>query len=348
MISLRTRAGCAGSRPSKRKAEDCAGPPSSKRKLVSSSVEDPNLVLFRRTIEDAASELVCPLTQALPHEPVTAEDGKIYERAAIERWLRQHNRSPVTREEMGNKLLPALQIRNLIELLVTSNALPTDDADEWKRERAAAEEVNRIKRRAELGSGQDMAMVALWNLRGDHSMEVNAERWFECARSPASFVPQQRVAALPLASVSRSSGQPTGAPASPPCHWPCAAAQPRAWVNAHACICGFGAAGAVKAAKAREGRVSLHDDRYSSPRPDAGFVRQLSCSLDRLHDVNACMRRILIDWLVEVAMEFGLQTKTLYLAVNFLDRYLAFDTDELARCVRLPSSSRAQNIRPSL
>ncbi|ERN20534.1 hypothetical protein AMTRI_Chr01g134640 [Amborella trichopoda] len=40
-------------------------------------------------------------------------------------------------------------------------------------------------------------------------------------------------------------------------------------------------------------------------------------------DITASMRAILIDWLVEVAEEYRLVPDTLYLAVNFIDRYLS-------------------------
>ena len=34
------------------------------------------------------------------------------------------------------------------------------------------------------------------------------------------------------------------------------------------------------------------------------------------------MRRILIDWLIDVHKKFRLQTKTMFMAVNLIDRYL--------------------------
>ncbi|ONK67106.1 uncharacterized protein A4U43_C06F15770 [Asparagus officinalis] len=40
-------------------------------------------------------------------------------------------------------------------------------------------------------------------------------------------------------------------------------------------------------------------------------------------DINTSMRSILIDWLVEVAEEYQLVSDTLYLAVNYIDRYLS-------------------------
>ena len=44
---------------------------------------------FRQAIDEMAEEFVCPITQELPVDPVTAEDGRVYERSAIEEWLGQ-------------------------------------------------------------------------------------------------------------------------------------------------------------------------------------------------------------------------------------------------------------------
>lgn len=41
-------------------------------------------------------------------------------------------------------------------------------------------------------------------------------------------------------------------------------------------------------------------------------------------DITYNMRTILVDWLVEVTEEYKLHTETLYLAVNFIDRFLSF------------------------
>jgi|Transcript_89949 cyclin B len=45
--------------------------------------------------------------------------------------------------------------------------------------------------------------------------------------------------------------------------------------------------------------------------------------LDAQVDINAKMRAILIDWLVEVHMKYKLKTETLFLAVNLIDRFLS-------------------------
>lgn len=44
--------------------------------------------------------------------------------------------------------------------------------------------------------------------------------------------------------------------------------------------------------------------------------------IDSHPDINAKMRAILIDWLLEVHLKYKLKTETLFLAVNIVDRYL--------------------------
>jgi cyclin A len=52
-------------------------------------------------------------------------------------------------------------------------------------------------------------------------------------------------------------------------------------------------------------------------RPKAGYMK-------KQHDITYSMRSILVDWLVEVAEEYQLQTETLYLAVSYIDRFLSY------------------------
>ena len=40
-------------------------------------------------------------------------------------------------------------------------------------------------------------------------------------------------------------------------------------------------------------------------------------------EITAKMRRVLIDWLVEVHLKYQLKEETLFLAINFIDRYCA-------------------------
>lgn len=38
-------------------------------------------------------------------EPVVAADGHTYEKAALERWFKNHNLSPITGAELDNKIM---------------------------------------------------------------------------------------------------------------------------------------------------------------------------------------------------------------------------------------------------
>ncbi|GLV35441.1 Cyclin A [Carabus blaptoides fortunei] len=52
-------------------------------------------------------------------------------------------------------------------------------------------------------------------------------------------------------------------------------------------------------------------------RPKPGYMKKQP-------DITYSMRTILVDWLVEVAEEYRLQTETLYLAVSYIDRFLSY------------------------
>ena len=45
--------------------------------------------------------------------------------------------------------------------------------------------------------------------------------------------------------------------------------------------------------------------------------------MSRQNDINARMREILVDWLIEVHLKFKLQPETLYLTIHIVDRFLA-------------------------
>ena len=78
-------------------------------------------------LTDVAEELTCPITCALVVEPVTAEDGFLYERSAIEDWVRRPRqgplKSPRTNAPMGPRLLEAVQVRNIIRRMEQSGAI---------------------------------------------------------------------------------------------------------------------------------------------------------------------------------------------------------------------------------
>jgi Cyclin, N-terminal domain len=53
--------------------------------------------------------------------------------------------------------------------------------------------------------------------------------------------------------------------------------------------------------------------------------------LDTQRNVNVKMREILIDWLMEVSEEFMIKRDTLYICVNFIDRYISLADYELQK-----------------
>ncbi|XP_061372191.1 cyclin-A1-4-like [Gastrolobium bilobum] len=88
----------------------------------------------------------------------------------------------------------------------------------------------------------------------------------------------------------------------------------------------------------REGKIANIDNNYPDPQLCATYAcdiyKHLRASeakkrpstdfMERIQkDINVSMRAILIDWLVEVSEEYRLVPDTLYLSVNYIDRYLS-------------------------
>jgi TPR repeat protein len=152
-----------------------------KRGREAAEAEDATVQLRRHksATEDAFAELVCPITFSLPVDPVTAEDGKVYERSAIEEWLKQQRKSPVTNLAMGTRLLPALQVKNMIRMMVTSGALTGDKVDAWKLKLQEEEKVAETRRKAEAGDGWAMCKLGLWYKNGEKGLAKDMAKAFE-------------------------------------------------------------------------------------------------------------------------------------------------------------------------
>ncbi|GJQ83950.1 hypothetical protein Trydic_g8688 [Trypoxylus dichotomus] len=67
----------------------------------------------------------------------------------------------------------------------------------------------------------------------------------------------------------------------------------------------------------RDDILSYLREHEKQNRPKPGYMRKQP-------DITHNMRSILVDWLVEVAEEYKLHTETLYLAVNYIDRFLSY------------------------
>ena len=143
---------------------------------------------FRSAIDEMAEELVCPITQELPVDPVMAEDGRVYERSAIEAHIRGRSaealKSPITNEPMGARLLPAVQVRNNIERMVKSGAIGGDKAAAWQKRIEDEKKVAETRRKAEGGDSGAMKDLGFWYRDGQKGLAVDKKQafeWFERA-----------------------------------------------------------------------------------------------------------------------------------------------------------------------
>ena len=63
-----------------------------------------------------------------------AEDSNVYERVAIEQWLKHQITSPATNNIIGKNLLPTVQIKNLLHSRITNSAKMSCKADAFTKE----------------------------------------------------------------------------------------------------------------------------------------------------------------------------------------------------------------------
>ena len=153
--------------------------------------QSPQEKKMRASINDAAADLLCPISQELPVDPVIAEDGQIYERGAIVEWLSRNATSPITRAPMGTKLLPAVPVRNTIGSLIKSGAIEGELAEAWTKKLEREKEVNEIRAKAEGGDGYSMWRLGVRYRQGVLGLRENAEQaraWYE--RSAAVHDPR--------------------------------------------------------------------------------------------------------------------------------------------------------------
>ncbi len=147
---------------------------------------------MRESINGVAAELRCPITQELPFDPVMAEDGKIYERKAILEWFSKKDRpiSPSTGAVIGKKLLPAVQTKNTIEMLVKSGAIEGELAEAWTKKLEDETRVKTLRAKAEGGDAGAMYWLGAWYGHGLCGLAVDkaqARAWYErsaAARDP--------------------------------------------------------------------------------------------------------------------------------------------------------------------
>ena len=157
-------------------------------RLVNGMVDEPEerdespppVKRFKRASDAAFAELVCPITHLLPTEPVTAEDGRVYERRAIEEWLERQSRSPWTNKYMGPSLRPAPHISNMIRTMVESGALTGPTTSEWQQLIEAERSVKALEAKCETGCSLSMYELGGLYASNEHLKDdKKAFHWFE-------------------------------------------------------------------------------------------------------------------------------------------------------------------------
>ena len=61
--------------------------------------------------------------------------------------------------------------------------------------------------------------------------------------------------------------------------------------------------------------------------------------MEKQSDISFPMRSILVDWVVEVGEEFDVETETVHLAVNYIDRFLSYMSVQRAKLQLVGTSS---------
>jgi hypothetical protein len=138
-------------------------------------------------VDSIADNWLCPITLELPIDPVMAEDGKIYERSAIEQWLREKMTSPSTNNPMGGRLFPAPQAKSTIEALVKSGEVSDDKAKAWKAKLENEKKVKKWREAAEGGDADAMRQLAKSYSYGENGLPKDWKQAREWAKRGAEL-----------------------------------------------------------------------------------------------------------------------------------------------------------------
>ena len=184
---------------------DAAGPPPrgknllkvvgalKKRALEERDEASPQEKKMRASINDVAADLLCPITQELPLEPVIAKDGKIYERNAILEWFSKKDgdaTSPSTGKVIDTELVPVVPVRNNIESLIQTGAIEGEIVEAWQKRLEFEKRVKEMRAKAEAGNGYSMFLLGSWYKFGRNGLAkdmAQARAWYErsaAARDP--------------------------------------------------------------------------------------------------------------------------------------------------------------------
>ena len=135
-----------------------------------------------------SEDLICPLTLHLPWDPVTAMDGKIYDRHAIEEYFSLNRgvlKSPLTKQVITNQLLPAPHIKSLIETMVKNGAILDQQlVSAWNKKVKEQNEMEELLQEAKGGDAEAMYDVGIKYELGDDGFKKDeniALSWYKKA-----------------------------------------------------------------------------------------------------------------------------------------------------------------------
>jgi len=129
----------------------------------------------RQKMACLTEDLLCPIELELPFSPVTAEDGRIYERRAIQKHFQTCRRqqpygvikSPMTNQPMGDRLLPAPWMKNHIQHLLDAGLIHDESLTvEWEKKKKWQDQREALLQQAQSGDGESMFRVGRNYLEG--------------------------------------------------------------------------------------------------------------------------------------------------------------------------------------
>ena len=132
----------------------------------------------------------CPITLELILHPVVAEDCQIYEKFAIEDYIKSRRNhglkiiSPATHEPIGDGLVPAPWVKSCIERLIKEGKVPPKLVASWNERLAEEKYMKGLVPVAEGGDPGAMLTVGLCYYHGEYGFKRDATlayRWLKRA-----------------------------------------------------------------------------------------------------------------------------------------------------------------------
>jgi hypothetical protein len=99
-----------------------------KRKRDADGTSNDATTPLRDSLKSIMANHTCAITHELMVDPVIAEDGHLYDREAITKWMATRSTSPKTNQQMGESLVASLSAKQTIADLLATNGVVDDDA----------------------------------------------------------------------------------------------------------------------------------------------------------------------------------------------------------------------------